>query len=83
MYKISVIKFIEKTMKTCKVELTAGGRTLAKVQRSIFQGDTMLVMKSGKLHLDGKELPNQDKIRLLGEKETYKYFGILEADTIK
>ena len=29
------------------------------------------------------ELPNQDKIRTLGEKKTYKYFGILEADTIK
>ena len=29
------------------------------------------------------KLPNQDKIRMLGEKETYKYLGILEADTIK
>ena len=29
------------------------------------------------------ELPNQDKIRTLGENETYKYLGILEADTIK
>ena len=32
---------------------------------------------------DGIELPNQDKIRTLGEKDTYKYMGILEADTIK
>ena len=41
-------------------------------------------MISGKRHLtDGMELPNQDKIRTLGEKETYKYLGILEADTIK
>ena len=41
-------------------------------------------MKSGKRHLtDGIELPNQDKIRTLEEKETYKYLGILEADTIK
>ena len=41
-------------------------------------------MKSGKRHLtDGMELPNQDKIRTLGEKETFKYLGILEADTIK
>ena len=38
----------------------------------------MLVMKSGKRHLtDGMELPNQDKIRTLGEKETYKYLGYL------
>ena len=29
------------------------------------------------------ELPNQDKIRTLGENETYKYLGILKADTIK
>ena len=44
----------------------------------------MLVMKSAKRHLtDGMELPNQDKIRKLGEKETYKYLGISEADTIK
>ena len=38
----------------------------------------MLVKKSGKGHLtDGMELPNQDKIRTLGEYETYKYFGFL------
>ena len=43
----------------------------------------MLVMKSGKRHItDGMELPNQDKIRKLGEKENYKYLGILEVDTI-
>ena len=41
-------------------------------------------MKSGKRHLtNGIELPNQDKIRTLVENETYKYLGILEADTIK
>ena len=44
----------------------------------------MLVMKSGKQHLtDGMELPNQDNIRRLREKETYKCFSILEATTIK
>ena len=44
----------------------------------------MLVMKSGKRHMtDGMELPNPDKIRTLEENETYKYLGILEADTIK
>ena len=44
----------------------------------------MLVMKSGKRHMtDGMELPNHDKIRTLGENETYEYLGILEADTIK
>ena len=45
MYKISdeVINFIEKTMKTWKVELTAGGRSLAeaKTKKGIFQGDAL------------------------------------------
>ena len=45
MYKISdeVINFIDKTMKTWRVKLTAGGRRLAeaKVQRGIFQGDAL------------------------------------------
>ena len=138
-------------MKTWRMELTAGGRSLAeaKIQRGIFKGDPLspllfiivmmplnhilrkctagyrlsrsqekinhimymddiklfakyekeletlihavriysqdirmefgiekcatLVMKSGKRHLiDGIEPPNQDKIRTLGEKETYK-----------
>ena len=44
MYKISyeVINFIDKTIKTWKVELTAGGRSVAeaKIQRGIFQGDS-------------------------------------------
>ena len=44
----------------------------------------LLVMKKGKRHItDGIELPTQDKIRTLAENETYKYLGILEADTIK
>ena len=44
----------------------------------------MLVMKSGTRHLtDEIELPNQDRIKTLGEKENYKYLGILEAETIK
>ena len=29
------------------------------------------------------EQPNQDKIRTIVENETYKYIGILGADTIK
>ena len=45
MYKISneVIKFIEKTMKTWRWELTWGGRSFveAKIQRGIFQGDAL------------------------------------------
>ena len=45
MYKISheTINFIEKTMKTWRVELPAGGKSLAetKIQRRIFQGDAL------------------------------------------
>ena len=45
MYKISheVINFIEQTMQTWRVELTAGGRSIAetKIQRVIFQGDAL------------------------------------------
>ena len=44
----------------------------------------LLVMKSGKRHMTGgMELQNQVIINTLGEKETYKYLMILEADTIK
>ena len=45
MYKISdeVINLIEKTMKTCWVELTAGGKSFAetKIPRGILQGDAL------------------------------------------
>ena len=45
---------------------------------------TVLIIKGGKRQMTkGIELPNQGNIRTLGEKETYKYLGILEADTIK
>ena len=43
----------------------------------------MLLMKSSKRHMtDGMELPNQNKIRTLGENKTFKYLGTLE-DLIK
>ena len=45
---------------------------------------SMQVIKSGKRHItDGTELPNQDKLRTLGEKETYKYLGIIEQEEMK
>ena len=37
---------------------------------------TIPIMKNGKWHMmEGIELPNQDKIRMFEEKETYKYVG--------
>ena len=44
----------------------------------------MLIMKSGKREpTEDTELPSQESIRTLGEKENYKYLGILGMDTIK
>ena len=43
-----------------------------------------LQRKSGKRYLiDGMELPNQDKFKTFGEKNTLKYLELLETDTIK
>ena len=58
MYKIldEVINFIEKTMNTWRVELTAGGRswTETKIRRVIFQGDALspLIFKIATLLLN-------------------------------
>ena len=44
----------------------------------------MLIMKSGKRKTAEEiEQSNLERIWWLGEKENYKFFGILEADTIK
>ena len=45
----------------------------------------MLIMRSRKrqLTVDRIELPNQENIRMLGQKEIYKYLRLLEAGTIK
>ena len=41
-------------------------------------------MRSRKIQItEGIELSDQERIRTLEEKETCKYLGILEADTIK
>ncbi len=42
------------------------------------------MMKNGKSnYAKGIELPNQERIRMVGEKENCKYLGLLGADTIK
>ena len=42
------------------------------------------IIKNGKRQITkGNELPNQERIRMFGEKENFKYLGILEEDTIK
>ena len=50
----------------------------------IYSEDVGMEFGIGKRHItEGIQLPNQEKIRMFGEKATYKYLGILEADTIK
>ena len=45
---------------------------------------TMLIMRNGKQHItEGIELPNQEKIWMLGDKDAYKNLRILEAETIR
>ena len=44
----------------------------------------MLIIKGGRRETTERgKLSNQEGIRTLGEKENYKYLGILKADTIK
>ena len=44
----------------------------------------MFILRSRKRQItEGIELPNQKCNRTLGERETYKYLGTLETDTIK
>ena len=43
----------------------------------------MPIIKSVKKNPGGTELPNQERIKMLGEKENHKYLGRLEVDTIK
>ena len=42
-----------------------------------------MIRKCKRQLTEEKELLEQENIRTLGEKETYKYLGILEADTFK
>ena len=43
-----------------------------------------LTMKSRKRETTEEiEMPNRKRIKMFGEKENYKHFGILKADTIK
>ena len=94
MYKISdeVINFIEKTVKTWRVELTAEGRSLveANIQRGIFQGDALspllfiIAMMSLK-HVPrkctaGYKLRSQEKINHLMYIDDVKLFAKIEKE---
>ena len=45
--------------------------------------DILIMRNELRKSTEGIELPNQERIRTLGEKENYKYLAILETDTIK
>ena len=76
-------------MKTWKVELTAGGKSLAeeKIQRGVYQRDALsplwFIISMMPLNHILRKCTVGYKFRTLREKETYKYWAILEADTIK
>ena len=95
MYKISyeVINFIDNTMKTRRVELTAGGRNIAeaKAQKSILQGDalspllfliTMIPLNFilRKCTAGYKLSKSQEKINLLMQVEDIKLFAKNEKE---
>ena len=44
---------------------------------------TLIKKKQQRETTERVELPNQESLKTLGEKENCKYLGILEADTIK
>ena len=54
-----------------------------RMEFGIEKGAMMIIKSSKRPITGGVELPNQLDIRTLGNKGTYKYLGILEADNIK
>ena len=87
MYKISeeVINFIDKTMKTWRVELTAGERRLAetKIQRGVFQGDALspllFIIAMMPLNLTFRKCTTGYKLSRLQEKVNH----LMNMDDIK
>ena len=78
-------------MNQCAKKRNKKMETLIQTVR-IFCGDigkefgiekcVMLIMKSGKRQMiERTEIPNQEKVWTLGQKETFKYLGIWEVDT--
>ena len=45
--------------------------------------DIIIMKKEKRETIEVTELPNRESIRIIGEKENYKYLGILDVDTIK
>ena len=73
-----------------KKKMIGNPKTVSEIIQSRYKNGIwhrtcpMLIMKSGKRQMmEGIELHNQEKIRTLGEKETYKYLRIFEADIFK
>ena len=79
------VKLFEKNEKELETLIHAGRIYCQDIEMEFgIEKCAMQVLESGKRHLtDEMELPSQDKIRTLGEKETSKYLDILEADSIK
>ena len=71
---------------TSRQKITVFQLTYCQNECSI-EKSAMLITRSGKKTKkqmrEGIELPNKERIRTFGEKETYKYLGILEAVAFK
>ena len=95
MYKISqeILNFIEEIIKNWRVELIAGGRSLAetKIQRGIFQGDALSLLlfiiammplnhKLKKCTAGYKLSRSQEKINHLMYMDDIKLFAINEKE---
>ena len=78
------IKLFRKMKKNWKPKTGSEDIQSGKRDRIWHRKMSMLIMRSEKPHMtEGRELPSQEKIRILREKKTYKYLGILEAYTFK
>ena len=68
----------------CKKRIGNSDTNNENIQPGYWNEIWLRKMESGKREImEGIEMPHQKRIRTLKEKETFKYFGILEADTIE
>ena len=72
----------EKELKTRKHILTIYSQDIG-MEFGTEKYSMLIMRRENRQITEETELPNQEKIRTHGEKETYKYVGKLEVDTIK
>ena len=89
MHKIpeQIVQFIEKTMQTGRVEVTAGEQSLAevKIQRGIFQGDALslllfVIISPETILTTRDQRNNYNQKTKVGKKQLYGRFKRLTSD---